>query len=51
MPKKFHFMDAEDPAVILPFQFDRGEETKLGNFSYMGIGRLKPGTTVGTGQR
>jgi putative ABC transport system permease protein len=45
MPKKFHFLDAEDPAVILPFQFDRGK-TKLGNFSYMGIGRLKPGVTV-----
>jgi predicted permease len=45
MPKKFHFLDTEDPAVILPFQFDRAK-TKLGNFSYMGIGRLKPGTTV-----
>ncbi len=45
MPKRFHFLDAEDPAVILPFQFDRAK-TKLGNFSYMGIGRLKPGVTV-----
>jgi predicted permease len=43
--KEFHFLDAEDPAVILPFQFDRAK-TKLGNFSYMGIGRLKPGVTV-----
>jgi len=43
--KRFHFLDAEDPAVILPFQFDRGK-TKLGNFSYTGIGRLKPATTV-----
>ncbi|HEY1262584.1 MAG TPA: ABC transporter permease [Terriglobales bacterium] len=42
--KNFHFLDAEDPAVILPFQFDRAK-TKLGNFSYMGIGRLKPGVT------
>jgi predicted permease len=45
MPKNFHFLDAEDPAVILPFQFDRAK-TKLGNFSYTGIGRLKPGITV-----
>jgi predicted permease len=45
MPKQFHFLDAEDPALILPFQFDRAKTT-LGNFSYMCIGRLKPGTTV-----
>jgi predicted permease len=45
MCKDFHFLDAEDPAVILPFQFDRAK-IKLGNFSYMGIGRLKPGATV-----
>jgi putative ABC transport system permease protein len=44
-PKTFHFLDAEDPAVLLPFQFDRAK-AKLGNFSYMGIGRLKPGVTL-----
>ncbi len=44
-PKSFHFLDAEDPAVLLPFQFDRAK-TKLGNFSYTGIGRLKPGVTI-----
>ena len=43
--KNFHFMDMQDPAVILPFQFDRAK-LKLGNFSYMGIGRLKPNTPV-----
>ena len=44
-PKNFHYLDAEDPAVILPFQFDRAK-TKLGNFSYMGVARMKPGITV-----
>ena len=44
-PEQFHFLDDEDPAVILPFQFDRAK-LKLGNFSYMGIGRLKPGVTI-----
>lgn len=45
MPKRFHFIDADDPALMIPFQFDRAK-LKLGNFSYNGIGRLKPGMTV-----
>ena len=45
MPQKFHFLDGEDPAVITPFQFDR-EKTKLGNFSFNAIGRLKSGATL-----
>jgi predicted permease len=44
-PKSFHYLDAEDPAVILPFQFDRAK-LKLGNFSYTGIGRMKPGVSL-----
>jgi len=44
-PKAFHFLDAEDPAVILPFRFDRAK-TKLGNFSYLGIARMKPGVSI-----
>jgi len=45
MPRRFHFVDADDPALMIPFQFDRAK-LKLGNFSYNGIGRLKPGMTI-----
>src|SRR6266404_3055139 len=43
--QRFHVLDREDPAVITPFQFDRNK-THLGNFSYEGLARLKPGITV-----
>ena len=46
LPLSFHFLDWQDPALILPFGFDRNK-THLGNFSYRGIARLKPGITVG----
>ena len=45
LPRSFHFLDWQDPAVITPFQFERGKTT-LGNFSYEGLARLKPGTTI-----
>src|SRR5260221_243295 len=45
MPKDFHFLDMEDPAVLTPFQFDRAK-IFLGNFSYFAIARLKPGVTI-----
>jgi len=45
LPQQFHFLDREDPAVITPFQFDRNK-TNLGNFSYDGLARLKPGVTI-----
>jgi len=45
LPQTFHFLDWEDPALILPFRFDRNK-TYLGNFSYQGIARLKPGVTI-----
>jgi predicted permease len=45
MPPRFRFLDLQDPAVILPLQFDRGK-TRLGQFSYEGIARLKPGATL-----
>src|SRR6266851_5264143 len=45
LPQRFHFLDWEDPAVIKPFQFDRNK-THLGNFSYEGLARLKPGVPV-----
>jgi predicted permease len=45
MPQKFHFLDWEDPALILPLQFDRNK-IYLGQFSYEGVARLKPGVTI-----
>jgi len=45
LPKGFHFLDYEDAALIAPFQWDRNK-THLGNFSYEGLARLKPGTTL-----
>lgn len=44
MPRNFRFLDM-DPAIILPFQFDRNK-TFLGNFSYDGVARLKPNVTL-----
>ena len=45
LPRDFHFLDVPDPALILPLQWDRNK-TKLGDFSYRAIARLKPGTTL-----
>lgn len=45
LPQRFHFLDWNDPAVILPFKWDRNK-INLGNFSYEGIARLKPGVTM-----
>ena len=45
LPRRFHFLDWEDPALVMPFRFDRSK-THLGNFSYEGVARLKPGITV-----
>jgi predicted permease len=45
LPRDFHFLDRDDPALYLPMQWDRSK-TKLGNFSYPGIARLKPGVTM-----
>jgi putative ABC transport system permease protein len=44
MPRNFRFLDF-DVEIFAPFQFDRGK-TFLGNFSYNGVGRLKPGVTL-----
>jgi len=43
MPEDFQFRN--DPSLILPMRFDRNK-VFLGNFSYQGIARLKPGTTL-----
>ncbi len=45
LPRGFHFLDQQDAALILPFQWDRSK-TKLGNFSEQAIARLKPGVTM-----
>lgn len=45
MPANFHFLDQDDPAVILPFKWDR-QKTTLGNFSQQALARLKPGVTI-----
>jgi len=45
LPRSFHFLDYRDPAVVIPFQFDRAK-MKLGNYSYNGLARLKPGVTL-----
>ena len=44
LPESFTFLRA-DPALLLPLQFDRAK-TFIGNFSYMGVGRLRPGVTL-----
>ncbi len=44
LPRGFRFLDME-PAILEPFQFDRNK-THLGNFSYQGVARLKPGITL-----
>jgi predicted permease len=45
LPRSFHFLDYRDPSVVIPFQFDRAK-LKLGNYSYNGLARLKPGVTI-----
>jgi predicted permease len=45
LPKGFHFLSWEDAALLEPMQIDRSK-TKLGNFSYEGLARLKPGITM-----
>ena len=44
MPKEFRFLDWEQPSLFLPLRLDRSKTT-LGEFSYEGVGRLRPGVT------
>jgi predicted permease len=44
LPAEFRFL-RWDPAVYLPFQFDRSK-LFVGNFSYQGIARLRKGATI-----
>jgi predicted permease len=45
MPRGFRFLDVPDLALILPLPLDRNK-TLLGSFSYYGIARLKPGSSL-----
>ena len=45
MPPRFRFLDWEEQSFILPMKFDRNK-TFLGQFSYDGVARLKPGATL-----
>jgi predicted permease len=45
LPRGFHFLDEQDAALIVPFQWDRSKTT-LGNFSERALARLKPGVTL-----
>ena len=44
LPADFRFLD-QKPAVVLPIRLDRSN-TRLGQFNYSGIARLKPGVTI-----
>jgi putative ABC transport system permease protein len=44
LPDSFRFLDPK-PALVLPLRLDR-EKVFLGQFSYTGIARLKPGATL-----
>ncbi len=45
LPRDFQFLDNYNAAMFLPMQLDRSK-VKLGNFSFRGIARLKPGVTL-----
>jgi predicted permease len=45
LPRKFHFLDHDDAAIVMPFKFDRNK-THLGNFSFAGVARLPGGVTL-----
>ncbi len=44
LPQNFRFLDLK-PSLVLPFRLNRNE-VRLGNFSFQGIARLKPGVTL-----
>ncbi len=44
LPKGFQFMDRKF-SLLFPMRFNRAE-VQLGNFSYQGVARLKPGVTL-----
>ncbi|HEX2344637.1 MAG TPA: FtsX-like permease family protein, partial [Vicinamibacterales bacterium] len=44
LPDTFRFLD-RNVSIVLPYRFDRSKVT-LGQFSFRGIARLKPGVTI-----
>jgi predicted permease len=44
LPPSFQFMD-QKVSLLMPLRFNRNE-VHLGNFSFQGVGRLKPGVTL-----
>ena len=44
LPASFRFLN-QNPQLVLPFRFNRAE-VFVGNFSYQGVARLKPGITL-----
>jgi putative ABC transport system permease protein len=44
LPQSFRFLDLK-PLLVLPLQIDRNK-TFIGNFSFVGLARLKPGVTL-----
>ncbi|HEV2386709.1 MAG TPA: ABC transporter permease [Candidatus Acidoferrales bacterium] len=45
MPRRFRFLNVSDTGLLLPLQLDPSK-TFLGNFSFEGLARLKPGATL-----
>jgi predicted permease len=45
LPEQFQFLDQRQVELYLPIGWDRSK-IKLGNFSYEGLARLKPGVTI-----
>ncbi len=45
MSERFHFLDNDNPALVLPYRLDRAKTT-LADFSYPALARLKPGVTL-----
>ena len=45
LPKNFQFLDRTDAVLYRPLQWDRAK-LNLGNYSFTGIARLKPGVTI-----
>ncbi len=45
LPRDFQFLDEREIDLFVPIGFDRSK-TYLGNFSYEGLARLKPGVTM-----
>jgi predicted permease len=45
LPRSFRLLDLDDPAVVVPLQFDRAA-IRLGGFNWRGVGRMKPGVTI-----